>query len=63
MTYTLTANTSIIRDADSAVIPDDPRNAIALDPCVYAALIRWVEKLKEEAKRDTVTAPGHEENA
>ena len=26
--------------------PDDPRNAIALEPSVYNALLRWVENLK-----------------
>ncbi len=30
--------------------PDDPRNAIALEPQVYAALLRWVENLKIQLK-------------
>jgi len=27
--------------------PDDPRNAIVLEPLVFEALARWVEHLKE----------------
>jgi hypothetical protein len=36
MTYTLTATTAIIRDADQACIPDDPRNTD------YQAYLAWV---------------------
>ena len=36
MTYTLTATTTIIRDADQACIPDDPRNTD------YQAYLAWV---------------------
>ena len=36
MTYTLTATTTIIRDADQACIPDDPRNTD------YQAYLAWL---------------------
>lgn len=33
--------------------PDDPRNKIALEPCVYEALLRWTENLKIQLKEKT----------
>ena len=30
--------------------PDDPRNAIALEPSVFEALVRWVERVKSECQ-------------
>lgn len=31
--------------------PDDPRNAIALEPAVYKALTEWHERLLKEAMK------------
>ena len=51
MTYTLTATTAIIRDADQACIPDDPRTTD------YQAYLAWVAEGNAAAPYVTPPAP------